>query len=524
MNILFSCIGFSDLKAAKAQFGEGDPGPVFRALSRGKDTYDQLVLLSDKSEHEGFHKQLEQACNERLPHPLKPFLEPCGVNPMDRPALYKAMQAAVDKHSTQGDQRTYLLSAGTPAMQLCWTLLGHSERYRARLLESSREEGIKEVPHWIELAHAFIPALPPEAGRFFSELGQEVDAPEIIGTDPALQRAKGLAQLAAKAGRGDYPVLIYGETGTGKESIARLIHRQSPQPQGKQVSANCGALSESLLESELFGHVKGAFTGALADKKGLFEAAGAGGTVFLDEIGDMPAALQIKLLRVVQEKTVTPVGSQKTVPIDDVRIVAATHKDLREGVAQGWFREDLYYRLHVVEIHLPPLRERKPDIKALADFFLGQINENLLAAGLNTVVLTDDAMQPLLKHDWPGNIRELQNTLRRAALYAQRLGSPEHSIDAALLRELIQPPIPKAGGDAWGGRTLDSVDLDALQDDMRYHYYHRFLRELPGLARGELARRMGLSEPKLRELEDAWARDGRKTASRQTRVKRSKTE
>ena len=207
-------------------------------------------------------------------------------------------------------------------------------------------------------------------------------------------------------------VLVTGETGTGKELIARHVHKLSPRADGPFVAVNCGAFSESLVESELFGHERGSFTGATVARAGWFEAA-RGGTLFLDEIGDLPFAMQVKLLRVLQERQVVRLGSRSPVAID-VRVVAATNVNLEDAVAAGRFREDLYYRLQVATLHIPPLRERPGDILPLAQYFLGVYGERL---GLKDPALSAEALDVLVnRHSWPGNTRELENVVHHALL------------------------------------------------------------------------------------------------------------
>jgi len=208
-------------------------------------------------------------------------------------------------------------------------------------------------------------------------------------------------------------VLIRGETGTGKELIANAIHYNSPRARGSYVKLNCAALPETLLESELFGHEKGAFTGAVAQRKGRFEQA-EGGTVFLDEIGEISASFQAKLLRVLQEGELERVGGTRTIKVD-VRVVAATHRDLEAEVEKGRFREDLYYRLNVMPLTLPPLRERMEDIPDIARFLVEKISTQQGRA----LSLTDAALRILMHHDWPGNVRELENCLERASVMTE---------------------------------------------------------------------------------------------------------
>jgi two-component system response regulator HydG len=218
-------------------------------------------------------------------------------------------------------------------------------------------------------------------------------------------------KLAETVAPTESTVLITGESGSGKEVLARYIHGLSGRAEASFMSVNCGALPEGLLESELFGHVKGAFTGAVKDKVGLFEAAG-GGTLFLDEIGEMTPATQVRLLRALQEREVIPVGSTEVRQVD-VRIMAATNSDLNEEIRRGAFRSDVYYRLNVIALHLPPLRERRDDIPLLAYRFLGS-----LAEGNGERTLGEDTLEALCAYDWPGNVRELENALERAAVVA----------------------------------------------------------------------------------------------------------
>ncbi|KWA21017.1 sigma-54-dependent transcriptional regulator [Burkholderia territorii] len=233
------------------------------------------------------------------------------------------------------------------------------------------------------------------------------DRPRLLGVSAAIRDVQ---KQLGRAATSDATVLVTGETGTGKEVAARVLHAASARHAGPFVAVNCAAIPPDLLESELFGHRRGAFTGAHADRAGrLVEADG--GTLFLDEIGDMPAAMQAKLLRALQERQVTPLGADRPTPID-IRVVAATHRDLAEAVASGTFREDLFYRLNVIPLHLPPLAERVADILPLAAHFLER------AAGARPLHLTNDAQRALLGHRWPGNVRELRNVMERAAALA----------------------------------------------------------------------------------------------------------
>lgn len=231
-------------------------------------------------------------------------------------------------------------------------------------------------------------------------------ASRLLGESPPMRALRGQIQ---KLARSQAPVYISGESGSGKELVARLIHEQGPRRERAFVPVNCGAIPSELMESEFFGHKKGSFTGAIEDKQGLFQAAN-GGSLFLDEVADLPLTMQVKLLRAIQEKAIRTVGGQQEVVVD-TRILCATHKDLAAEVAAGRFRQDLYYRLNVIELRVPPLRERREDIPLLADVMLKRLNEGI---GLPPVKLDGPAMDKLKSYRFPGNVRELENMLERA--------------------------------------------------------------------------------------------------------------
>jgi two-component system response regulator PilR (NtrC family) len=228
----------------------------------------------------------------------------------------------------------------------------------------------------------------------------------MLGESAVIEKVRAMIERLA---RGQAPVYIAGESGTGKELAARLIHELGPRAEKPFVPVNCGAIPESLMESEFFGHRKGSFTGAVTDKDGLFKAAD-GGTLFLDEVGDLPLSMQVKLLRAIQEKSIRPVGSQSEIKVD-VRILSATHKSLQDLVAQGKFRQDLYYRLNVIELHIPALRERTEDIPLLAEALCRKLSDIL---AMKPPRLTADASEALQRYPFAGNVRELENILERA--------------------------------------------------------------------------------------------------------------
>jgi transcriptional regulator with GAF, ATPase, and Fis domain len=264
----------------------------------------------------------------------------------------------------------------------------------------------------------------------------------MVGEDPAIQRVLRLIEKVAKT---DSTVLILGESGTGKEVVARAIHELSPRVKKSMVPVNCGAIPANLLESELFGHVKGAFTGAMHSREGRFELAH-NGTIFLDEIGEMSAILQVKLLRVIQERAFEPVGGTRPVEVD-VRIVAATNKDLEAEVAAGRFREDLFYRLNVVPVTLPPLRERAGDVPLLLEHF----NKKLATTRKRAVKgYSDEALQKLCEYGWPGNVRELENMVERLTVFC---------MDEIVQIEDLPPKVAE-------GRAVKAPPKDAFAQDL----------------------------------------------------------
>jgi len=304
----------------------------------------------------------------------------------------------------------------------------------------------------------------------------------LIGRSAAMQN---VYKLIGRVAGSDATVLITGESGTGKELVAQVLHRSSNRRDGPFIAVNCAALPETLLESELFGHEKGAFTGAMAQRKGRFEQA-AKGTIFLDEIGEISPATQKKLLRVLQERTFERVGGN--VPVRaDVRVIAATNRDLLEESRNGTFREDLYYRLNVVNIHMPALRERMDDIPLLVDHFLHKHRFNGVAARI-----TEAAMEAIQDHDWPGNVRQLENTIERAVVLAQGgLIGPEHLLlgDKASAREQI---LDGALARLIGG----SDDLPSIVANVRRRLVALALERTHG-DRSAAARILGISEIEL---------------------------
>ena len=304
---------------------------------------------------------------------------------------------------------------------------------------------------------------------------QESSSTRLIGHSAPMER---LRELIARVARSQAPVHICGESGTGKELVARLIHESGARRDRPFVAVNCGAIPTELMESEFFGHKRGSFTGAVADKKGLVQAA-EGGTLFLDEVADLPLHMQVKLLRVVQEKTVRPVGESREEPVD-VRILSATHKSLADQVGQGLFREDLFYRINVIELYVPSLRERPEDIPQIAHAVLGRLARRLGASGQGPAHgarpprLGEDALALLSSYPFPGNVRELENVLERAlTLSVSGVVAAEHiHLRASARPQAPSSPLPAEGQGALGDH-LEGIERGAILQALEKTRYNK---------------------------------------------------
>jgi two-component system, NtrC family, response regulator PilR len=297
-----------------------------------------------------------------------------------------------------------------------------------------------------------------------------IQGPRLIGHSQVMQQ---LREMIVRVARSQAPVHIYGESGTGKELVARLIHESGSRSEGPFVAVNCGAIPTELMESELFGHKRGSFTGAVADKQGLVQSA-EGGTLFLDEVADLPLHMQVKLLRVVQEKTVRPVGEAREEAVD-VRILSATHKNLAQLVAEGRFREDLFYRINVIEMRVPSLRERSEDVPELAEAILTRLGRRMK---IDPPRIDPAAMKSLQSHPFPGNVRELENVLERALTLCVGGVVTEDNIrlrGAARPEIGLMPPpaVPAAAGSGALGEQLEDIERDAIVKALEKTRYNK---------------------------------------------------
>lgn len=481
--ILLAWLGRTDLECAKSP-KPNSPGPTASVVDAR--TFDAVVLLSNYPEAEEAHYRdwLTKRGAPRVDIVHEALADPTDYSGIHN-AVLRCMEFVVREFGDDVELAIHI-SPGTPAMQAVWVLLAKT-RFPAELIQSHEKTGVKTIAIPFDISAEYLPeaqrrgderlqrlseGLPPEAPEF----------DEILRRSPTMERAIALARRVAPR---NVPVLLEGESGTGKELFARAIHNASLRSSGPFEAVNCGALPRELVESLLFGHEKGAFTGATHQHEGHFEAA-TGGTLFLDEVGELPLDAQVKLLRALQEHQVRRMGSSKPIPID-VRVIAATNRDLLADLSAGRFREDLYHRLAVGVIRLPPLRERQGDLTLLIDHLLEAINRE--AASLPAYVqkeLSPGARNLLLAHRWPGNVRELQNTLLRLSIW-----SPGPQICPADVRdELLQPR--GSASDLLGRPLGEGLKLRDLMAELARHYIERALSEAQG-NKTKAARLVGLA-------------------------------
>lgn len=418
--ILVSWIGGNDLQAI---LGGEAKGPIHETLR--STLCDELHLLYnyDQSKVEPYLEWLMSQFEIKITSQYV-FLS----SPTNFSEIYNAVDPFLGEIVKRRTHTSILLSPGTPAMQAIWILLGRT-KYDVDFYQSSIESGVQKVEIPFDISAEFLPSFISKPSNELSQLS-EYHAPinaafdDIITQNPEMEDLKHRATVLAER---DIPVLIYGESGTGKELFATAIHNASQRSSKPLITVNCGAIPSELIDSILFGHVKGSFTGANVDKKGVFEAAD-GGTLFLDEFGELPLEAQVRLLRVLQSGEIIPVGASHSRNVD-VRIITATNRNLMNEVSEGKFREDLFYRVAVGVLHLPPLRERKGDILLLVKSILDQITTKQNIEGKKISV---KAKNIIIKHDWPGNVRELHSTLLRAALWSKKSVLSECDITSSL--------------------------------------------------------------------------------------------
>ncbi len=481
--VLFAWVGNADRRAAAADPDAG-LGPIGCAATSRH--FDEIVLLSshEQPETDAFARWLRAQTGASLVLHYEKLAEPDEYRQVHDAAV-RAVLDARQRHGRDAEL-TYHLSPGAPAMAAIWILLAKT-RFPAELIESSKARGVWTASVPFDLSAELLPELLHRADAELVEHSAELP-PEVPGFASIVHRSAAMRRVVARARRvavRRVPVLIEGESGTGKELIARAIHQASARAAAPFIAVNCGALPEGLVESELFGHERGAFTGAVAARLGHFREAH-GGTLFLDEVGELAPPAQVKLLRALQEQEVTPVGASRPVAVE-VRVIAATHGNLLADVAAGRFRADLFYRLAVAVLQVPALRDRPGDLPLLIDSLLAHINaEHATDPGYAPKKFMPGALNVLAAHSWPGNVRELQNTLRRAALW-----SAGNTLSSDDLRDaLIQDPRGTAAN-VFARPLGDGFSLPAVLGEVARHYLERALAESDG-NRSLAAVRLGL--------------------------------
>ena len=506
--VLVAWIGHSDLKAMAASSASGIGAEILAELPGAKPAAGELGPIKTLVEIEPFDEirllsNFPATWNKQYRDwfDTKPTIIAVELaRPTDYSAIFRHADAELGRLSRQTAnspvELCLHLSPGTPAMTAVWLLLGKT-RYPATFYETYQGRASQtEVP--FDLTLDVLPELLRGPDARLAHLAS--DAPcqvegfgDIIGDSQAIRVAVGRAQRAAKRG---VSVLLLGESGTGKEMFAQAIHKASPRRDKPFVAINCAALSKTLLESELFGHTKGAFTGAEKDRKGAFELVD-GGTLFLDEIGECDIETQAKLLRVLQPlpgegptvRTIRRLGDDKDRKAD-VRVVAATNRDLHEAIRDGAFREDLYYRLSAISITLPPLRDRKADIPAVAERLLDQINRNFRAdePSYKDKSISASAMAFVKRHHWPGNVRQLYNVLVQAAVLAEREVLERADLVAAL-GEISQEACKSDR--AFGRAIGDGFNLEEYLNELHRSYLRRAMEQAKGV-KAKAARLLGM--------------------------------
>ncbi len=430
-NILLSWIGDYDLRDTSKNFGELY-GAITSILTCSNIQFQEVHLLSNRKNEQT--KKFETWLGQHLAQSnrkavIEIHYDTDNENPTDYKFIYQAADKLIKKLDYENNKLYLNMTSGTPAMSATWLLLGTGV-YDAILIQSSKERGVEliDLPYHISLKEKHDRKLI----RLHSQTLQIDPHFEIIpAKSEAMKLAVSLAQLIAPC---NVPLIIQGETGTGKEVLANAIHKASTRSSKPLIVVNCGAIPESLIDAELFGHTSGAFTGADKERKGYFEAAH-GGTLFLDELGELSQSAQVKLLRVLQQNEIVRVGSTKPISID-VRVIAATHRDLLKMIDDGLFREDLFYRLAIGLIHLPKLNECKEDILPLAEMLLEETNRDLRDYPNFILKRFSRLAQHFLQQQtWPGNIRELKNTIIRAAVWNPKIDEiTEKHLQQALIK------------------------------------------------------------------------------------------
>lgn len=494
MRVLVCWLAGEDIDGAK-KADKATPGPLGTAIKDADRAFDLAIVLTSPrySAEWGYVRDFLCELVEEPPEfqERKTTLE----NPTDFVAIFAHGKSVLeDVLSGYPEAEVCVnLSSGTRAMAAVWPLLLASTEGDLTLVQTSLESGVDEVDLPVQIYADALPDVMREQARRIGQTAEGLSAAvsgfeDIVGGSSSMLS---VIEEARKVSSYHVHTLIQGETGTGKEVFARAIHRNfaelyhsKSEAESPFVAVNCGAIPSELIESEFFGHKKGAFTGANQDRTGHFEAA-IGGTIFLDEVGELPLSAQTRLLRVLQEKEIVRVGDSEVRSVEGVRVIAATNRDLRESIRKQEFREDLYYRLSVITLSLPPLRDREGDLQDLIDVKLEQIRKDLRISPKN---LTPNARRVLASHSWPGNVRELEATIQRMLIMSDSESLTDRDVDRAIEKIRV--------GEANQGDLMPLTEGFKIRDELdrvKRLYVERALAEAGGNA-SKAGRLLGLSQ------------------------------
>jgi transcriptional regulator with PAS, ATPase and Fis domain len=477
--VLVSWVGRHDLEALSID--TQNKGPVFQTVT--KYEFDTIVLLYNYPIAE-VEPYLNWLRGEVVCEVESQYVE--LTSPVHFGEIYLAADSLLRRLcSNRKVELNILISPGTPAMQAVWILLGKT-RYSAVLWQSSREQGVEKAIIPFDISAEYQPAAEKIGTDIINNMAAgnvPIDAAfkNIITKNPRMLELKAQATVLAER---EVPVLICGESGTGKELFARAIHNASSRSDGPFVPVNCGAIPVELVDSDLFGHKKGAFTGAVFDKDGVFKQA-SGGTLFLDEFGELEKSIQVRLLRVLQDGVFTPVGSVKQEKAD-IRLITATNRDLHLEVSEGRFREDLFYRVAVGVLNLPPLRHREGDLLLLSEALLRAIGN--IDAALNSKIFSINAKNIITGTLWRGNVRELHSTIFRAALWSQG----DEITGEELKKAMFDMPVNKTSD--LGRDISQGIDINEVISDVKEQYLQQALT-ISGGNKTKAAKLLGLGNP-----------------------------
>lgn len=501
-DILFSFVGNRD---PYVENSDNEYGPVLAHLQAA--SYARVYLVCTGPDYIERARTVETIAKQEMDSGKFNFVNLDLESPIDYEEIYIKLKTALDTVAAQITEedvrKTVLLDPGTPQMQTAWFLLAKSGAFPARLVQGvqARFTGGTYKVREVDLESDVLPDIvlqTPKPARIQHQPAKPAieEEPEnrwitgteiqVIGSSETFVRALELAERYAQY---DINILLFGETGSGKGIISKYIHHMSSRREKPMVEVNCSAISPTLVESELFGHKKGAFTGADYDRMGVFRAADKG-IIFFDEIGDLPQEVQPKLLKAIEEKTLSPIGADEVLTVD-VRVIAATNKDLDELIREGKFRQDLYERLNETNLRVPPLRERENDILELSEAFLKDWNRRYH----ENKKLASEAWEYLLRYPWPGNIRELQNALKNMCAVSRGNTLTKDMLPPKVLAHFNEesPLVPVNPG-----IPDDGVDLNAVLFEIEKQYYEEALKKSGG-NREQAARLLGLNGPAFRK-------------------------